>query len=84
MQINLTTSYCASTVSSENSDLSEALGHVLAIESENSLLAWLDVEKRRLQKILERKQPEVMDKCHGPYYKTKFRAAPALHTVQLK
>ncbi|KAF7335627.1 hypothetical protein MVEN_02217600 [Mycena venus] len=84
MQIDLTTSDCASTVSLENSDLSEALGDVPAFESENSLLAWLDVGKRRLQKILERKQPEVKDKCRGPYYNTKIGAAPAPQTVRLK
>jgi hypothetical protein len=71
-------------VSSEISDLSEALGDVPAFESEKGLLSWLDVGKKKLQKILEsRKQAQVKDKSRGSYYKTRIGAALAPRTERL-
>ncbi|KAJ6490970.1 hypothetical protein C8R45DRAFT_928797 [Mycena sanguinolenta] len=72
-------------VTLRDSDLSEAVGDVPAFESENSLLAWLDVGKERLKKILESiRQPKDKEKGRGPYYKTKIGAAPAPRTDRLK
>ncbi|KAJ6615793.1 hypothetical protein B0H10DRAFT_2190861 [Mycena sp. CBHHK59/15] len=74
-----------STVSSENSDLSEDLNDVPVFETENTLLSWLEVGKKRLKEIVDAvKHPDVKEKCRGQYYKTKLGGAPAPRTERLK
>ncbi|KAF7333551.1 hypothetical protein MSAN_02420000 [Mycena sanguinolenta] len=83
--VDLAISDHESVVSSEDSDLSEAVGDVPVFESENGLLAWLEVGKERLKKILESiKQPKAKEKGRGPYYKTKIGATPAPRTDRLQ
>ncbi|KAJ7455738.1 hypothetical protein FB451DRAFT_1184035 [Mycena latifolia] len=75
-----------STVPSEDSALSEALDDVPAFESEAGLLAWLDVGKKQLKKLLDRMKEKSTGatKKLGSYYKTQVGAAPAARTDRLR
>ncbi|KAJ7133312.1 hypothetical protein C8R44DRAFT_730488 [Mycena epipterygia] len=73
-----------SIVSSANSDLSEDLNDVPVFETENTLLSWLEVGKKRLKEIMDAvKHPDVKEKSRGQYYndKTRWHSSSAHGTI---
>ncbi|KAJ7133475.1 hypothetical protein C8R44DRAFT_730622 [Mycena epipterygia] len=70
---------------SEDSMLSENLHDVPQFQSEASLLGWLNLGKKKVQKILDRAKEgsSINKKGRGRYYKTQIGAAPSDRTDRL-